>query len=99
MCILHSAAISPYTTLLRSDFVSWAHDLSDQKMKGEFYPDEPKSSLFTDGYVGGGKTSHSRGSTMDLTLVPYPTDRKSTRLNSSHLGISYAVFCLTSKPT
>src|SRR5262245_64816490 len=24
----------------------------------------------------------------------YPGDRKSTRLNSSHLGISYAVFCL-----
>src|SRR5262245_15691411 len=23
-----------------------------------------------------------------------PLDRKSTRLNSSHLGISYAVFCL-----
>src|ERR1035441_3595681 len=26
------------------------------------------------------------------------TDRKSTRLNSSHLGISYAVFCLKKKP-
>src|ERR1039458_10299542 len=26
-----------------------------------------------------------------------PTDRKSTRLNSSHLGISHAVFCLTKK--
>src|SRR5262245_62555524 len=25
---------------------------------------------------------------------PGPMDRKSTRLNSSHLGISYAVFCL-----
>src|ERR1035438_2517423 len=25
---------------------------------------------------------------------PWPPDRKSTRLNSSHLGISYAVFCL-----
>src|ERR1035441_10980823 len=25
---------------------------------------------------------------------PAETDRKSTRLNSSHLGISYAVFCL-----
>src|ERR1035438_10588067 len=25
---------------------------------------------------------------------PTPTDRKSTRLNSSHLGIPYAVFCL-----
>src|SRR5205814_3559389 len=26
-----------------------------------------------------------------------PADRKSTRLNSSHLGISYAVFCLKKK--
>src|ERR1039458_10474078 len=26
-----------------------------------------------------------------------PADRKSTRLNSSHLGISYAVFCLIQK--
>src|SRR5262245_30966676 len=28
-----------------------------------------------------------------------PGDRKSTRLNSSHLGISYAVFCLKKKNT
>src|SRR5262245_64675864 len=28
-----------------------------------------------------------------------PVDRKSTRLNSSHLGISYAVFCLKQKKT
>src|SRR5437899_6362065 len=27
----------------------------------------------------------------------FPLDRKSTRLNSSHLGISYAVFCLKKK--
>src|SRR5205814_10532163 len=27
----------------------------------------------------------------------YSGDRKSTRLNSSHLGISYAVFCLKKK--
>src|SRR5262245_63059098 len=27
----------------------------------------------------------------------HPKDRKSTRLNSSHLGISYAVFCLKKK--
>src|SRR5262245_64344886 len=27
----------------------------------------------------------------------YAVDRKSTRLNSSHLGISYAVFCLKKK--
>src|SRR5699024_11404827 len=29
-------------------------------------------------------------------LVRVPSDRKSTRLNSSHVSISYAVFCLTS---
>src|SRR5262245_66087944 len=29
----------------------------------------------------------------------FTTDRKSTRLNSSHLGISYAVFCLKKKIT
>src|SRR5207253_9437693 len=28
-----------------------------------------------------------------------PTDRKSTRLNSSHVAISYAVFCLKKKIT
>src|SRR5258705_1772806 len=30
-------------------------------------------------------------------LAPMHLDRKSTRLNSSHLGISYAVFCLKKK--
>src|SRR5205814_5713105 len=29
--------------------------------------------------------------------LPLTRDRKSTRLNSSHLGISYAVFCLKKK--
>src|SRR5262245_62947918 len=29
-----------------------------------------------------------------LKLIERKGDRKSTRLNSSHLGISYAVFCL-----
>src|SRR5256885_3466321 len=33
----------------------------------------------------------------DLTLIATSTDRKSTRLNSSHLVISYAVFCLKKK--
>src|SRR5699024_11878156 len=29
----------------------------------------------------------------------FPADRKSTRLNSSHVSISYAVFCLKKKKT
>src|SRR5207249_7141704 len=31
--------------------------------------------------------------------VPHGGDRKSTRLNSSHVSISYAVFCLKKKNT
>src|SRR5947199_3988085 len=34
-----------------------------------------------------------------LAMIMAPLDRKSTRLNSSHLGVSYAVFCLTKKTT
>src|SRR5256885_5326884 len=34
-----------------------------------------------------------------LRLQRHPADRKSTRLNSSHLVISYAVFCLKKKKT
>src|ERR1035438_1911020 len=33
----------------------------------------------------------------DFHAINAPIDRKSTRLNSSHLGISYAVFCLKKK--
>src|SRR3712207_7431133 len=33
----------------------------------------------------------------DITLVLGVKDRKSTRLNSSHANISYAVFCLKKK--
>src|SRR2546430_10826620 len=35
---------------------------------------------------------------MDIIALPFaPQDRKSTRLNSSHSQISYAVFCLKKK--
>src|SRR6266498_729274 len=37
------------------------------------------------------------GGVPELGGVPEPGDRKSTRLNSSHVRISYAVFCLKKK--
>src|SRR5205814_9627057 len=41
---------------------------------------------------------HSRaGKGVHLYQLGNDRDRKSTRLNSSHLGISYAVFCLKKK--
>src|SRR5207253_8722060 len=38
-----------------------------------------------------------RGQKVDVILKPTTSDRKSTRLNSSHVAISYAVFCLKKK--
>lgn len=55
------------------DFAAWARALDDQTTKGEFYPDEGKNRLFADGYVGGGQTTHSSGTAVDLTLVTLPT--------------------------
>src|SRR5690625_411413 len=43
---------------------------------------------------------HGRGDASDGNTFPYLfplSDRKSTRLNSSHVAISYAVFCLQKK--
>src|SRR5690348_17995355 len=34
---------------------------------------------------------------LELVAAPHDQDRKSTRLNSSHPSISYAVFCLKKK--
>ncbi|MEU6122310.1 M15 family metallopeptidase [Streptomyces sp. NPDC047123] len=52
-------------------FVRWAEDLADGRMKGEFYPRVDKSRLFEDGYIAA-KSGHSRGSTVDLTVVRLP---------------------------
>lgn len=49
-------------------FVRWARDAGDVRMKGEFYPDVRKATLFHDGYIAS-RSGHSRGSTVDLTLV------------------------------
>src|SRR5258705_3646233 len=42
-------------------------------------------------------TINLAGNQVAWSVVNGPIDRKSTRLNSSHLGISYAVFCLKKK--
>lgn len=49
-------------------FVRWAKDLKDIRMKSEFYPFVNKEHLFRDDYIAY-KSGHSRGSTIDLTIV------------------------------
>src|SRR5699024_1981571 len=43
------------------------------------------------------KWEHLTGLTASLVVGSQKQDRKSTRLNSSHVSISYAVFCLNNK--
>ena len=49
-------------------FVRWAEDLEDTKMKEYFYPEVNKVELFEKGYICA-HSGHTRGSTVDLTLV------------------------------
>ena len=49
------------------NFVKWAADLEDTRMKEYFYPKVDKANLFVEGYLGT-RSGHSRGSTVDVTL-------------------------------
>lgn len=49
-------------------FVRWGKDLADTKMQTDYYPKVQKKDLFKEGYIAE-KSSHSRGSTVDLTIV------------------------------
>ena len=48
--------------------VRWAADPAEDRTKAEYYPDVPKSELFARGYIAEA-SGHSRGSTVDLTVV------------------------------
>src|SRR5438034_10911807 len=53
--------------------------------------------VFLGDYVDRSDTSLENLGTVAASLLEDPQDRKSTRLNSSHTVISYAVFCLKKK--
>lgn len=56
-------------------FVLWGIEDQDIRMKEYFYPEQEKQELFRKGYIAG-KSSHSRGSAVDLTLVDMKTGRE-----------------------
>src|SRR3712207_7272639 len=86
------STLFPYTTLFRSRSASDAH---------------PQGLANSSGQVGRNYMRHNNAAVMAISRTPNPTkfqktlglneDRKSTRLNSSHANISYAVFCLKKK--
>ncbi len=58
-----------------TDFVNWAEDTSDTRMKEYFYPELDKDVLFPEGYIAE-HSGHSRGSTVDLTLFDMDTGKE-----------------------
>ncbi len=75
-------------------FVRWAENLSDIRMKEEFYPNVIKENLFRDDYITA-RSSHSRGSTVDLTIMPFRSDTPDKELD---MGSSFDFFGQESWP-
>jgi D-alanyl-D-alanine dipeptidase len=49
-------------------FIAWSTDAADVKMKAHYYPHIDKKNLFDLGYLAK-KSSHSRGSTVDVSII------------------------------
>ena len=56
-------------------FVLWGIEDTDIRMKPYFYPDLEKQALFAEGYIAK-QSSHTRGSTVDLTLLDMKTGKE-----------------------
>src|SRR5207302_9137358 len=79
------STLFPYTTLFRSHFKKvWA------EIQGRFFSQEEAEQLKE-------VIDHHTVTDPDTRAMAVDEDRKSTRLNSSHVKISYAVFCLKKK--
>jgi len=56
-------------------FKRWAKDIKDTLMRKEFYPQVDKRDLFKKGFIAS-KSGHSRGSTIDLTIIDLKTKKE-----------------------
>src|SRR3712207_8579116 len=86
------STLFPYTTLFRSRCNH--HRASDVACGRACFPGKDRDVL-----EASQSTEREFARDVDVVLREGRKDRKSTRLNSSHANISYAVFCLKKKPT
>src|SRR5438477_4331027 len=94
------STLFPYTTLFRSGTgVSPVQGLGPARRRS--HQSVPLSNFGsgerTRDAVASGKSVCRATQRDELGVHSYFKDRKSTRLNSSHMSISYAVFCLKKK--
>src|SRR3712207_8391013 len=88
------STLFPYTTLFRS-FAGAGHEVAVSNARG---PATLEPLVKEIGPQARAATVEEAAAFGEVVLVAIPffayEDRKSTRLNSSHANISYAVFCL-----
>src|SRR5690349_24114703 len=89
------STLFPYTTLFRSKL--WYN--AENRRVGRFLGRGRNDQGYGTGQEPGAPPAHSRrgGAGLHAQGLPGRRDRKSTRLNSSHVEISYAGFCLKKK--
>src|SRR3712207_9011898 len=93
------STLFPYTTLFRSErdgemwlFNAYIPEWQAGSFMAKFEPRRPRKLL-----LHGRQMRELAGAVTHEGATLVPLDRKSTRLNSSHANISYAVFCLKKK--
>src|SRR5256885_3578741 len=84
------STLFPYTTLFRSHLTDGSAVPLIEQIHARF----PKLAILV---LTSARASDVAGAVRKAGALGYLLDRKSTRLNSSHLVISYAVFCLKKK--
>src|SRR3989442_2423907 len=94
------STLFPYTTLFRSlreQLVRWIP--VPPPAAPEATEDLMVASPLTDTFLKRVTVEPVRNARLVYVSIRSSVDRKSTRLNSSHVRISYAVFCLKKKKT
>src|SRR3712207_8035053 len=91
------STLFPYTTLFRSEQIKCALPLLYFPIGLRVHALVVGPAVIADSEINARHCAHIRAVTYDVNLPGLDTDRKSTRLNSSHANISYAVFCLKKK--
>src|SRR5688572_31487050 len=88
-----SSTLFPYTTLFRSDARRQLREAAG-RLRQNIETDEGRRLIDV---IERAEDDHQRAIESVIALMVVFRDRKSTRLNSSHSQISYAVFCLKKK--
>src|SRR3712207_8446358 len=92
------STLFPYTTLFRSTYFKLEAEFRGRAAHAGLRPEDGRSAIVAAAHAIA-SMPHGRldaETTANVGSI-HGGDRKSTRLNSSHANISYAVFCLKKK--